>query len=88
MQNIFLMKHFTQCTFVFTTCVNNLYIFSNKRLHAETLKMGCGVMTRNKKNSLCGILSVKTNEPHGEIKLCAVWKFFTHEFPSVRHRRQ
>lgn len=51
MQNIFLMKHFTQCTFVFTTCVNNLYIFSNKRLHAETLKMGCGVMTTNKKKT-------------------------------------
>lgn len=52
MQNIFLMKHFTQCTFVFTTCVNILYIFSNKCLHAETLKMGCGVMKINKKKKL------------------------------------
>lgn len=31
---------------------------------------------------MCGILSVKTNEPQGEIKICAVWKFFTQEVPS------
>lgn len=49
MQN--LMEHFTQCTFVFTTCLNSLYIFSNKRLHAETLKMGCGVMEKKQQQN-------------------------------------
>lgn len=71
MQN--LMKHFTQCTFVFTTCVNILYIFSNKRLHAETLKMGCGVMKKNRQNNK-KLLAWKTNKPLGESRICAVWK--------------
>lgn len=62
MQNIFLMKHFTQCTFVFTTGVNILYIFLNKRLHAETLKTGCGVMKTQKKTLLVWNFVSKTNK--------------------------
>lgn len=48
MQNSFLMKDFTQCTLVFTTRVDDLYICPNKCLHAETLKMGCGGMKKKK----------------------------------------
>lgn len=48
-------------------------------LHAETLKMGCGVMEKKKNNPLkthfsCGFLSLKTaNKPQEEMNLNIKW---------------
>jgi len=79
MQNIFLMKHFTQCTVVLSLGRCSIIIYTHfsrwTRLRAETLKMGRGVKRRKLNALLVWIFVLKTaNKPQREMKICAVWK--------------